>query len=183
MQSLRFWESARHRGGKVSLYLSSYETYDVPMPRSSPNLNGLRPRERAEVVVKHQVEHEMPTGLRQIILATNGMVYRELQIRQFGKFLAYEMIKDSVPEKTYRIDLAHRGKDKYEIISSTVPDQEPDSDSFLTPETAFRKLWEDHAIHDEAWVRFRKEFGDKSVEESIDRAVEIQDVREAGEIE
>lgn len=153
------------------------------MPRSPPKLDGLRPRERAEVVVKYQIENEMPLGLRQIAIFQDGMVYTESQIRKFGTFLAYMRAKDTTPCRVYHIGLAHRGDDKYELVSSDVPDHEEEPAPPSTPESAYREMWEYHATVDDAWIRFRREFGDRAVEDAIDRAMEVQEMREAGEIE
>jgi hypothetical protein len=154
------------------------------MPRATPpNLDGLRPNERAEVMVKYQIENEMPTGLRQIAIYRDGVTYDEDSIRRFGTFLAYMIEKDTEPERVYRIKFAHRGGDEYEIVSSSVPDHEEEPVPPITPEGAFRRLWEYHASLDEYWVRFRKEFGETALAEAIDRAMERQEMREAGEVD
>jgi hypothetical protein len=153
------------------------------MPRATPpKLDGLRPRERAEVIVRYQIENEMPIGLRQIAIYQDGATYTEDQIRRFGKLLAYMRCKDTPTERVYRIELAHIKWDNYKIVSSSVPDHEEQLTP-ATPDELFRKLWEDHSTVDSAWVLFRKEFGEGATMAAIDRAMEVQEMREAGEIE
>jgi hypothetical protein len=149
---------------------------------AKPKLDGLRRNERAQAVVKYQSENEMPIGLRMISMSKQGMTYEEPQIRMFGKFLAFERCSLYHPEQLYRIEIRHTGGDEYETISSTVPEKEP-QDPELTPDGAYRRLWEDHSRLDEFWIWYRKEFGEEAVQKAIDVAMQRQEMREAGEIE
>jgi len=135
-------------------------------------------------IIDYTVRNHLPVGYDGCILISHGnQQYKEKQIRQFAKYLSYLEGKDERQEKVYRIDLTHKGGNKYIVTESAVSSQEEPEDPEPTPVDTYRRAWQITSEIDGNWVLFRKYFGEEEVQKMIDIAVGVQEQRERGEVE